>query len=145
VDKFNKWAEIIKEEDRMKTQKLSRKGLKEIHSVACTRWKEALEHYGTRNPLEDYIELSEQEVETMFKECTKEQLPIVSKYLKQDDGSIDLTNIKNDRSGFILNKQYIIRQDVIEYDKKSFWLNNDLNWEIKIVNNLPRLYPTKKK
>lgn len=131
--------------DKMENQKLSRKGLKEIHSVACTRWKEALEHYGTRNPLEDYIELSEQEVETMFKECTKEQLPIVSKYLKQDDGSIDLTNIKTDRSGFILNDAYIIRQDDIEYDKKSFWLNNNLNWEIKIVNNLPRLYPTKKK
>lgn len=131
--------------DKMENQKLSRKGLKEIHSVACTRWKEALEHYGTRNPLEDYIELSEQEVETMFKECTKEQLPIVSKYLKQDDGSIYLTNIKNDRSGFILNEKYIIRQDDIEHDKKSFWLNNDFKWEIKNVDDLPRLYPTKKK
>jgi len=145
VDKFNKWAEIIKKEDKMETQKLSRKGLKEIHSVACTRWKEALEHYGTRNPLEDYIELSEQEVQTMFNECTKEQFPIVSKYLKQDDGSINLTNIKTDRSGFILNRKYIIRQDDIEDDKKSFWLNNDFKWEIKNVDYLPRLYPTKKK
>jgi excinuclease UvrABC ATPase subunit len=70
------------------TQKLSRQGLKEIHSVACTRWKEALEHYGTRNPLEDYVELSKQEVQTMFNECTEEQLPIVSKYLKEDDLSV---------------------------------------------------------
>jgi hypothetical protein len=139
------WAEIIKEEEKMETQKLSRKGLKEIHSVACTRWKESLEHYGTRNPLEDYIELSEQEVQTMFNECTKEQFPIVSKYLKQDDGSINLTNIKTDRSGFILNRKYIIRQDDIEDDKKSFWLNNDFKWEIKNVDDLPRLYPTKKK
>ena len=80
--------EIIKEEENEEMQKLSRKGLKEIHSVACNAWKGALEHYGTRNPLEDYVELSKQEVQTMFNECTEEQLPIVSKYLKEDDLSV---------------------------------------------------------
>jgi len=45
-----KWAEIIKKENNMETQKLSRQGLKEIHSVACSSWKERLEQFGRRNP-----------------------------------------------------------------------------------------------
>ena len=75
----------------MNTQKLSRQGLKEIHSNACSSWKLTLEGWGSRNPLEDYIELSQKEIDTMFLACTKDQLPIVSKYLKQDDGSVDVT------------------------------------------------------
>ena len=144
-----KWAEIIKEveskETNMETQKLSRKGLKEIHSVACPTWKKTLEQMGSRNPLEDYIEISQDDVDRMFKACTKEQLPIVSKYLKQDDGSVDLTEIKFSKSGAFLNSKYLIRQDEYERDKKSFWLNDDFNWEIKIVEGLSRLFPTRKK
>ena len=48
-----KWAEIIKEEINMEKQKLSRKGLKEIHSVACPTWKKTLEQMGSRNTFED--------------------------------------------------------------------------------------------
>jgi len=135
-----KWAEIIKEENKMETQKLSRKGLKEIHSVACPNWKDVLEHYGSRNPLEDYIELTQEEVDKMFKACTEEQLPIVSKYLKQDDGSVDVTKFK----GWI--------EDVItarmggEYENKAFILTHDFNWEIKKDSQGKLcLIPTKKK
>ena len=144
-----KWAEIInevKEETKMETQKLSRKGLKEIHSVACTNWKEILEKYGANNPLEDYIELTQPQVDTMFNSCTKEQLPIVSKYLKQNDGSVDLSNIKYDESGARVNGIYILRHDDFDAsDKNSFWLNNNYDWILKVVNGHQRLYPTKKK
>lgn len=140
------WAEIIKQENKiMETQKLSRQGLKEIHSVACPNWKDVLEHYGTRNPLEDYIELTQDEVDKMFAACTKEQLPIVSKYLKQDDGSVDLRDIKTDEYGMIIGQKYILRVDDPDADYKSFWLRNEFNWEIKMVNNSLRLIPTKKK
>jgi hypothetical protein len=129
----------------METQKLTRQGLKEIYSVACTRWKKLLGEYGKRNILEDYIELTQVEIDNMFKDCNPEQLVIVSKHLKQDDGSVDLTNIKLKESGWTLNDVYVIRQDDLERDRKSFWLNNDFNWEIKFVFGFPRLYPTKKK
>jgi len=62
---FGKWAEIIKEkqeEKAMETQRLSRQGLKEIHSVACSNWKTILEKYGANNPLEDYIELTQPKI-----------------------------------------------------------------------------------
>ena len=141
------WAEIIKENKNMNTQKLSRKGLKEIHSVACSAWKTILEDYGKRNPLEDYIELTQEEVNEMFNACTKEQLPIVSKYLKQDDGSVDVTKFTVARSGIGDNNYYIIRdREHGEFSKKSFLLSDRYNWEIK-KDELGQLclIPTKKK
>lgn len=134
-----KWAEIIKEETNMQKQKLSRKGLKEIHSIACSTWKNTLEQYGSRNPLEDYIELSQKEIDTMFLACTKEQLPIVSKYLKQDDGSV---NLSEDR--FVTD--YVTRRVGGEYENKAFVLTGKFNWEIKTDSfGYICLIPTKKK
>ena len=140
-----KWADIIKEETNTEKQKLSRQGLKEIHGVACPNWKDVLEQYGSRNPLEDYIELSQEEVNNMFNACTKDQLPIVSKYLKQDDGSVGLSFINNKK---LLEESY----DIIgiigtgDYAHKSFWLTDRYNWEIKKDSKGQLcLIPTKKK
>jgi hypothetical protein len=124
-EKSNKWAEII-----MDTQKLSRQGLKEIHSIACSSWKITLEGWGSRNPLEDYIELSQKEIDTMFLACTKDQLPIVSKYLKQDDGSVDIMKFKceiYDKDG----RAVIEKRFDGEYGHKSLLLDDAYNWEIK--------------
>jgi hypothetical protein len=138
----NTWAKIIKEDPEqeekvMEKQKLSRQGLKEIHGVACSYWKGKLQGMGIRNPLEDYIELTQEEVDTIFKACTKEQLPIVSKYLKQDDGSVDLSNGYN---GLIA-----VRLDY-EYANKAFWLSPSYDWEIKKDSSGYKcLIPTKKK
>ena len=138
----NTWASIIKEDPKqeekvMETQKLSRQGLKEIHGVACSYWKGKLQGMGRRNPLEDYIELTQEEVDTIFKACTKEQLPIVSKYLKQDDGNVDLSNGYN---GLIA-----VRLDC-EYANKSFWLSPSYDWDIKEDSSGYKcLIPTKKK
>jgi len=133
----------------METQILSRQGLKEIHSVACPNWKDVLEHYGSRNPLEDYIELTQDEVNQMFNACTKEQLPIVSKYLKQDDGSVDVTKFLVKNKGILDNDEryYIIRdREWGKYRNKSFLLSPNHDWEIKEDElGYLCLIPTKKK
>ena len=142
-----KMDKILKEETNMNTQKLSRKGLKEIHSVACPTWKTNLENYSKRNTLEDYIVLTNIEVDHMFNSCTKEQLPIVSKYLKQDDGSVDVTKFTLSGKGFCDDNFYIIRdREWGEYKKQSFLLSERYDWEIKTddVGQLC-LIPTKKK
>ena len=142
-----KWAELIKEEEKMETQKLTRKGLKEIHSVACSTWKVNLENYSKRNTLEEFIELTNIEVGHMFNSCTKDQLPIVSKYLKQDDGSVDVTNFPLSGKGFCDGNFYIIRDSEWgEYKKQSFLLSQRYDWEIK-TDNVGQLclIPTKKK
>jgi hypothetical protein len=146
--KFNKWAEIInevtKEEEKMETQKLSRQGLKEIHAVACSSWKSSLELLGASNPLEDYIELNQDQVDAMFKACTSSQLTIVSEYLKQDDGSVNLSGVG---SLVTENGNIIISKRIPgEYANKSFWLNGDYTWEIKTDSkDALCLIPTKKK
>lgn len=144
----NRWAEIIKEEIKetnMSKQKLSRQGLKEIHSVACSNWKGKLEGMGIRNPLEDYIELTQEEVDAMFKACTKEQLSIVSKYLKQDDGSVDITKFNGKIFGED-GRAVIEKRFFGEYANKSLFLGGGYNWEIK-TDELGQLclIPTKKK
>jgi hypothetical protein len=139
-----KWAEIVekgKEEIKvMKTQQLSRAGLKEIHSVACSNWKAVLERYGANSPLEDYIELTQEQVDNMFKACTATQLPIVSKYLKQDDGSVNIKKLD-------FNDNYLIsRRNNGEYKNKAFWLTTDYDWILNFDNEGELcLIPTKKK
>ena len=143
------WSEILKREEKvMEKQKLSRAGLKEIHGVACSNWKITLEQFGSRNPLEDYIELLQEEVNIMFAACTENQLPIVSKYLKPDDGSVDVTKFKVDDKGILDDKSfYIIRdREWGKYRKKSFLLSPRYNWEIKEDElGYSCLIPTKKK
>ncbi len=135
-----KTIEEFENKSKMDTQKLSRQGLKEIHSVACPNWKDVLEHYGSRNPLENYIELTQEEVNKMFEASTKEQLPIVSKHLKQDDGSVDVKDCE-------ITPNYFIGVRVIgKYEYKSFYLSNEFNWEITTDEyDQLCLIPTKKK
>jgi len=125
---------------KMNTQKLSRQGLKEIHSIACSSWKITLEGWGSRNPLEDYIELSQKEIDMMFNASDNNQKSILSKYLKQDDGSVDLSDLN-----ISLNKIIDIRKSG-EYENKSFWISESYNWEIK-KDSIGKLclIPTKKK
>jgi hypothetical protein len=145
----NKWAEIVEDEQQeeekvMETQKLSRQGLKEIHSVACGGWKEILEKYGTTNPLEDYIELTQAQVDTMFNSCTTEQLPIVSKYLKQDDGSVDVSHCIGTSEA--IHDMFGVRM-YGEYNKKAFSLNtHKYDWQLGLDSEgVLCLIPTKKK
>jgi hypothetical protein len=142
---WRKINDFKNKEEIMETQKLSRKGLKEIHSVACSTWKVNLENYSKRNTLEDFIELTNIEVGHMFNSCTKEQLPIVSKYLKQDDGSVDISKVVYGQDGVLLNNKYIVRHNAITSITNGFWLNPDYNWEVKMISDTPFLVPTKKK
>jgi hypothetical protein len=83
----------------------------------------------------------------MFLACTKEQLPIVSKYLKQDDGSIDVTKFNVSGKGFCDNNHYIIRdREIGKYKRKSFLLSSQYSWEFREdeIGELC-LIPTKKK
>jgi hypothetical protein len=143
------WVKIIKkgktvETKVMEKQRLSRQGLKEIHSVACTGWKEILEKYGTTNPLEDYIELTQAQVDTMFNSCTKDQLPIVSKYLKQDDGSVDVSHCIGTSEA--IHDMFGVRM-YGEYNKKAFSLNtHKYDWQLGLDSEgVLCLIPTKKK
>lgn len=140
IDFYSEPMVLESEEDKMETQKLTRQGLKEIHSIACDNWKKALESWSKRNLFEDYIELSESEVRDMFDACSKEQKLIVSKYLKHTNYSIDIEKLN-----FTDNYLMEIRNSG-EYKHKAFWLSDEYHWEIKIDSDEDIcLIPTKKK
>lgn len=128
------WVQIIKKSEKvetMKKQKITRQGLKEIHSVACATWKNTLEEYGRRNPLEDYVEFSQSEVDNMFKACTAEQLPIVSKHLKQNSLKHFIKGIDDNQLRQITNRLLKVRVGG-EYERASFTLNDSFDWKIKV-------------
>jgi hypothetical protein len=122
--------EIQEVMEEIKTQKLSRQGLKEIHGVACSNWKNTLLEYGRRNPLEDYVEFSQREVEAIFKACTPEQLPIVSKHLKQASIKYLIKGIDDAQLNAVSNRLIKVRVGG-EYERASFTLNDSFDWEIK--------------
>ena len=111
---------------KMETQRISREGLKEIYSVACDEWQGKLKSFGYRNPLENYIDLTKEEVNEMFFASNDKQKSILSKYLKkEDDGSVDVSGCN-----ISTNKIIDIRGSG-EYENKSFWLSEIYNWEMK--------------
>lgn len=138
----NKWAEITKEvvkekETVMKTQKLSRQGLKEIHEVACGNWKEKLLTYGSRNPFEDYVELSNKEVNEMFKACDAKQRTIVSRYLT-DKAPKDFESIIKNIGPVKLHDhtQGLISTRVGgKYEYKAFVLDKKFDWIMEFDDN----------
>lgn len=125
---------------KMETQRISREGLKEIYSVACDEWQGKLKSFGYRNPLENYIDLTKEEVNEMFFASNDKQKSILSKYLKQDDDSVDVSGCN-----ISTNKIIDIRGSG-EYENKSFWLSEIYNWEMK-KDSIGKLclIPTKKK
>lgn len=126
---------------KMETQRISREGLKEIYSVACDEWQGKLKSFGYRNPLENYIDLTKEEVNEMFFASNDKQKSILSKYLKkEDDGSVDVSGCN-----ISTNKIIDIRGSG-EYENKSFWLSEIYNWEMK-KDSIGKLclIPTRKK
>lgn len=136
---------VSKKEEKMETQKLTRAGLKEIHSVACSNWKGKLEGMGIRNPLENYIELTQEEVDAMFRDATSSQLPIVSKYLKQCNIQ-DIIKDIDDIQLQTVSKGLVKVRVGGEFDYKSFTLHKDYDWKIQQDGyGFKCLIPTKKK
>jgi len=138
----NQWAEITKEvvkekETVMKTQKLSRQGLYEIYGVACGKWKDTLLTYGSRNPFEDYVELSNKEVNEMFKACDAKQRKIVSKYLTEKAPKDLESIIKNINGG----KLQVLTQGLIstrvggKHEYKAFVLDKKFDWIMEFDDN----------
>jgi len=74
----------LKQNTTMTTQSITREGLKEIHSIACSEWKGKIAEYALRTPLENTVTFTDKEVEAMFKAATSSQLPVLKKYFKQE-------------------------------------------------------------
>lgn len=141
--------ELYTPKQKEMTQKISKTNLKEIWNVACETWKKKFEEDAKKDPFQDYVEYTDEEVKKMFDACTPGQLPIVSKYftrpekespfILKDGVDIYCDELNNNYFGSkvvlhvgcglapqeLMNKCFVvvdpdIKVEVIEHDKHQF-------------------------
>ena len=132
-------GETVKQ-NNMNTNTISRTDLGKIHNIACNTWKTKLEKLGSRNPFSDTIELTQSEVDEMFKAATPEQRPTLVNIFGEQSNSVDLTGFKFDDCSSMLAVRVFG-----EYENKGFYLDDTFKWEI-VKDNYGKLVliPTRK-
>jgi hypothetical protein len=131
-------------QNNMKTNTISRTDLGKIHNIACNTWKTKLEKLALRNPFSGTIELTQSEVDEMFKAATSDQRPVLVNIFGEQSNSVDLTEL--DDIKYEINDNTLLAVRVRgEYRDKGFYLNDYYNWEIvKDSLNQLVLIPTRK-
>jgi len=71
-------------------QIIAKENLKKIYDVACSTWKEKLTQYAISNPFGNEVELTSDEVNEMFDASDEKQTKILNKFLKRDNGVMDI-------------------------------------------------------
>jgi hypothetical protein len=152
---LEEWDEIvnskqIKEEVMEKTHTVTRAQLKEIWDVACTAWKDTIVKYANKSAFNDTIELTDNEVYTMFKAATLDQTPVLESIFGKQSKNIDLStwmrkgNIFVNNSTSFHNALMCIRAGG-EFKNNAFILNSDYNWDlVKEPDGYMCLVPTRK-
>lgn len=127
-------------QNNMNTNTISRTDLGKIHNIACNTWKTKLEKLGSRSPFSGTIELTQSEVDEMFKAATPDQRPTLVNIFGEQSNSVDLTGFKFDDGSSMLAVR-----GFGEYENKGFYLDDTFKWEI-VKDNYGKLVliPTRK-
>lgn len=64
----------------MNNQTITRENLKEIHNVACSSWKTKLENYAKRNPFDNEIYFTQEEINEMIQASDAAQVKVLKKF-----------------------------------------------------------------
>jgi len=80
----------------METQTISRENLKKIYDVACSGWKTKIEEYAKRNPFNDGIDFTQNEVNEMFNASDDKQKNVSGKIFKHPLNVMDKIKSFND-------------------------------------------------
>jgi hypothetical protein len=136
-------GETVKQ-NNMKTNTISRTDLGKIHNIACPTWKTKLEKLGSRNPFSGTIELTQSELDEMFKAATPDQRPTLVNIFGEQSNSVDLTELNDIKYEINDNDLLAVRVNG-EYKNRGFFLNEKYNWEIGKDNyGVLVLVPTRK-
>jgi hypothetical protein len=109
----------------------------EIHSIACSNWKETIARYLSRVDQNQYITFTQGEVDAMFKAATASQLPKLERIFGKQHKELTLKDMANGKPLFKEDADALGKSGMIEvradfeYKDKAFWLNHIYNWEIK--------------
>ena len=131
-------------QNNMKTNTISRTDLGKIHNIACPTWKKKIENLGSRNPFSLTIELTQSEVDEMFKAATPDQRPTLVNIFGEQSNQIDLTELSTIE--YKINGRCILAvRSMGDYKDKGFYLDDAFKWEI-VKDNYGQtvLIPTRK-
>ena len=124
---------------------ISRSEFKKIYDVECTNWKDQLSTWANDHTFKDKLEFTHGQIKMMLDASTKAQLPIVKKVFHEyKSKDVDLSNME--LTGEVFDSQgshAMIAINIMDY--KSFYLNDEYNWELETnTSGITYLIPTKK-
>lgn len=126
--------------------RVSREEFKKIYDVACTSWKDKLSAWAGEHMFKDKLEFTHEQIKLMLEASTQAQFPIVREVFHEYeyDKTIDLS--KMELTGEVFDSQgshAMIAINIMDY--KSFYLNNEYDWNL-FTNKagITYLIPTKK-
>ena len=111
----------------------------EIHSIACSSWKERIAKYLSRVDNDHEITFDQEEVDAMFRSSTPLQLPtlenIFGKQVKEPTLKVmaDGKPLFREHPNEGLAAMIEVRSN-FEYADKAFWLHRSYNWELRSDN-----------
>jgi hypothetical protein len=141
---FEQFKTYVLKQNNMKTNTISRTDLGKIHNIACSTWKTKIENLGSRNPFSGTIELTQSEVDEMFKAATPSQRPTLVNIFGEQSNQIDLTELSTIE--YKINGRCILAvRSMGDYKDKGFYLDDAFKWEI-VKDNYGQtvLIPTRK-
>lgn len=141
---FEQFKTYVLKQNNMKTNTISRTDLGKIHNIACSTWKKKIENLGSRNPFSGTIELTQSEVDEMFKAATPDQRPTLVNIFGEQSNQIDLTELSTIE--YKINGRCILAvRSMGDYKDKGFYLDDTFKWEI-VKDNYGQtvLIPTRK-
>jgi hypothetical protein len=141
---LEEWNEIVngKQETKIEVMNktIKKSDLKKIYDVACLTWQGKIEKLATRNPFGDDVELTQSEIDEMFKAADSTQTRVLEevfgKQLKELDFRSDTIDFEIDGLSVFGGKNVPSREAFIglpyeENMKSTFYLNPYYNWTLK--------------
>jgi hypothetical protein len=132
----NKKQETKKQENMIK---IKREQLLEIHNIACSTWKSKIEQLAIKSLFGTEIELTQAQVDEMFKAATSTQLPTLEKIFGKQLGELDFRseniNLKVDGLPVFGGSELTAADSFIglprnEFSKDMFFLNPNYTWKL---------------
>ena len=131
--------------DKKDIIRVSREEFKKIYDVACTSWKDKLSTWAGEHMFKDKLEFTHEQIKLMLEASTQAQFPIVREVFHEYK-SKDINLYDMELTGEVFDSQgshAMIAINIMDY--KSFYLNNEYDWNL-FTNHagITYLIPTKK-
>lgn len=104
----------------MKTQTIKKTDLAKIHEIACQGWKTKIDGYASRNLYGCDVEITEVEIDEMFKAADASQKKVLLKFFKRPESIMDKIKSFKDAYESLGIKTYGDAYKLLKLKRKNF-------------------------